>query len=128
MDATTLFLAQLIGPSALAVGLGIFFSRNYYLDAYRHLEKETLGVLMSGLLALVVGIVIVRVHNVWDTPLAAVVTFVGWGSIVKGFLLIVVPRYVDRIGEYLAHGTWLSYIGVLYVVVGVYVSYLAYLA
>lgn len=128
MESTTLFLAQLIGPVMLAVGLGIFVSRNYYIKVYRHLENETLSVLMSGITAMVVGIVMVRYHNNWDTFLAGLVTLVGWFSILKGFFLIVTPKTVDRIGDYIATKQWFSFIAIVYMALGAYVSYAAYLA
>ena len=37
---TTLFLAKLWGPAILAVGIGVFFSRSYYIKIYRDLEKS----------------------------------------------------------------------------------------
>ncbi|MEN9338266.1 MAG: hypothetical protein RIQ41_580 [Candidatus Parcubacteria bacterium] len=127
MDTTTLFLAQLIGPSMLAVGLGIFFSKKYYLNAFRYLEKETVAVLTTGLIALVVGLVIVLKYQAWGTPLEYIVSIIGWMSIVKGTLLLVVPRFVDRIGEYFSKTSMLPMFGAIYIVLGVYVSYIAYL-
>lgn len=129
MDASTLFLAQLIGPVMLAVGLGVYFSRNYYAKVYRHLENETLAVLMSGIIALVAGIVMVMYHNRWDSFLAGVVTLVGWLSIGKGLLLIIAPKTVDGIGDWMgARPWWFTYAAALYTAIGAYVSYVAYLA
>lgn len=128
MDQTTLFLAQLVGPTMLAVGVGIFLSRDYYTKVYRHLENETLAVLMSGIAALVVGIVMVMNHNVWEGFVATVITLVGWLSIVKGLMLIIVPRTVDRIGDKLSTTSLFPYIGGAYAALGAIISYAAYLA
>ena len=43
---TTLFLAKLWGPAILAVGIGVFVSRNYYIKIYLDLEKDALAVLL----------------------------------------------------------------------------------
>ena len=128
MDPLTIFIAQLAGPAMLAVGLGIYLSRNYYMKVYRHLESETLAVLMSGLIALTIGIAIVLNHNLWDSFLATFVTLVGWLSILKGLLLIIVPRMVDKIGDSMANTQWFSFVGAFYTVIGAYASYLVYLA
>lgn len=129
MEETTLFLAQLIGPTMLAVGLGIFFSRYYYTKVYRHLENETLAVLMSGIAALVIGILMVRNHNEWDGFVATVVTLVGWLSIAKGLMLIIIPRTVDRIGDALSvRPSWFPVVGAIYAVIGAILSYAAYIA
>jgi hypothetical protein len=47
----TIFLAQIWGPVILAVGIGVFTSRSYYLKVYRDLEKETLAVLLFAMFA-----------------------------------------------------------------------------
>ena len=126
MDPTTIFLAKLIGPAVLTVGLGMFFSNQYYAKAYRNLEKETLGILLSGLIALVIGIVVVINHNIWDTPLAAFVSLIGWLSIGKGILLIVFPKTVDKIGDAIAKSYWFKSAAIAYSVAGAYITYLAF--
>lgn len=124
---TTIFLAQLIGPAVLAVGLGIFFSRSYYNKVYRGLQNETLAVLMGGLTVLIAGIVIVLTHNVWDSLLAGIISLIGWLSILKGLMLIILPRWVDKIGDSVADSKWFPTAAVIYTLVGAYISYAAYL-
>jgi hypothetical protein len=127
MDPLTISLAKLIGPAVLAVGLGILCSKNYYAKAYRNLEKETIALLVSGLLALVIGIAIVGNHNVWDNPLAGFVSLIGWLSIAKGLLLIVFPKTVDKIGDTIAGSNILKIAAILYSLVGAYVTYIAFM-
>lgn len=55
------------GPIILAVGLGVFVSRGYYIRIYRELEKETLTVLLFGMVAMSTGIAQIIFHNIWDT-------------------------------------------------------------
>jgi hypothetical protein len=127
MDPLTIFLAKLIGPAVLVVGLGMFFSRAYYAKAYRNLEKETLGILLSGLTALVIGIVIVINHNSWDNPLAGFVSLVGWLSIGKGVMLVIFPKMVDKVGDAIAKSFWVRSGAVIYSIAGAYITYLAFL-
>ena len=127
MDPLTIFLAQLIGPAVLAVGLGIFFSRSYYNKIYRHLENETLAVLMGGLTILIAGIVIVLSHNIWDSTLAVIISLVGWLSILKGLMLVILPKWVDKIGDIVADSKWFPGAAVVYTLIGAYVTYVAYL-
>lgn len=128
MDPLTISLAKLIGPAALAVGLGILLSKNYYAKAYRNLEKESVALFASGLLALVIGIAIVGNHNLWDNPLAGFVSLIGWLSIAKGLLVIIFPKIVDKIGDAIADSIWIKIAAVLYSIVGIYVTYIAFFA
>ena len=127
MDPVTISIAKFVGPVVLAVGLGIFFSRNYYTKIYRNLESETLAVLMGGVTTLAAGIVIVLNHNIWDNFLAGVISFIGWASILKGVLLIVAPKTVDKFGDMMADSKVFPFVAILATLCGAYVSYSAYL-
>lgn len=126
MDPTTIFLAKLAGPIILAVGLGIFFSRGYYQKVYRSLGNEPLAALISGMIAVAAGIALVLYHNRWDTLLAGIISLIGWLSIFKGLMLIIVPETIDRMGNTLVNSSWFRFTAALYAVAGVYISYLAY--
>ena len=48
--------------------------------------------LFAGVFALIVGLAIVLGHNVWSGGAApAIVTLVGWASLVKGLLILFLP-------------------------------------
>lgn len=128
MDPVTILIAKFVGPVILAVGVGIFFSKNYYTKVYRNLESETLAVLMGGISILIAGIAIVLNHNRWDSFIAGVITFIGWASILKGLLLISAPKTVDMFGDMVADSKLFPFMATFATVVGAYVSYIAYLA
>lgn len=124
----TILIAKFVGPVILAVGLGIFFSRNYYTKVYRNLESETLAVLMGGISILSAGIAIVLNHNVWNTFAAGVISFLGWASILKGLCLLIAPKIADSLGDMVADSKLFPYIATLATVCGAYVTYLGYFA
>lgn len=127
MDPLTILIAKFVGPVILAVGLGIFFSKDYYMKVYRHLESETLAVMMSGVAILIAGIAIVTNHSQWTSPLASIITFIGWASIVKGVTLLICPRLADKFGDMAATSKLFPKVAVLATAVGAYVSYVAYI-
>ncbi|HRH26313.1 MAG TPA: hypothetical protein PLF31_02490 [Candidatus Paceibacterota bacterium] len=124
---TTLFLAGLWGPVIFAMGLGIFISRNYYVKAYRELEKETLAVLLYGIVGVVIGILQISAHNVWDTLPQFIISLLGWGVLLKGAVFIVAPRFADKSGDAFLNAKLLSTVGVVMLVLGGYLSWFAYL-
>lgn len=127
MDPVTILIAKFVGPVVLAVGLGIFFSRNYYTKVYRNLESETLAVFMGGITILIAGIAIVLNHNVWTTFEAGVISFIGWASIAKGLLLVIAPKTVDMFGDMVADSKFFPVIAFLATLCGGYLSYIAYI-
>ncbi|OGI93779.1 hypothetical protein A3A03_00820 [Candidatus Nomurabacteria bacterium RIFCSPLOWO2_01_FULL_40_18] len=125
MEAT-IFLAKLWGPAILAVGLGIFVSRNYYIKIYRDLEKDALAVLVFGMMAMTAGIAHILFHNVWDTFLEGVISFFGWALLVKGALFVIVPDFVDRAGNFWVNKNLIPLAGILTIIAGIYLSWVGY--
>jgi uncharacterized membrane protein len=128
MDPLTIFLAKLIGPTVVALSIGIFFSRKYYEKVYRDLDKETLAVVMGGVTILVAGLAMVIFHNIWDSFFSGLISLTGWLAILKGLMLIICPATVNKIGDKIVGTKVLPSAAVIYFFVGLYISYVAYLA
>lgn len=122
----TSFLAQLWGPAILAVGVGVFVSRKYYLKTYRDLQKETLAVLLFGIVAISAGITHINYHNVWRTFPEMVISFLGWGLLLKGFIFAIAPGLVDKAGDFEADSKLVPIAGVLMLIAGVYLSWIGF--
>lgn len=122
----TVFLAQIWGPILLALGFGIFNSRKHYLRIYRDLEKEALAVLIFGLFGTAFGILHIGLHNAWNTLPQILVSFLGWGLLVKGLLFIVAPRLVDRGGDWEAKSGFLPVVATAVLILGAYLTWIGY--
>ncbi|MBP7134377.1 hypothetical protein KBA73_04130 [Patescibacteria group bacterium] len=122
----TLFLAQIWGPILFSVGLGVFVSRPYYLKAYRNLEKETLAVLMYGMVLMAAGIVQVSVHNTWNSLPQIIISLLGWAMLLKGIAFAIVPKLVDRGGDWTADSNLLPLVGGGAILLGAYLSWISY--
>ncbi len=123
---STIFLAQIWGPVILAVGLGVFVSRNYYIKIYRDLEKETLSVLLFGMVAMSAGIAQILYHNVWDTFPEIVISILGWGLLLKGLAFAVVPKLVDMSGDWQVTSKLIVPAGGVMLILGAYLSWFGY--
>ncbi len=122
----TLYFASIWGPILLAIGIGIFVSRNHYIQLYRNLEKETLAVLLFGILAIGFGIFHIMSHNVWGSLAEVIISLIGWGLLIKGALFAIVPKFVERAGEWEAKSKLIPVVGVVLIVIGVYLSWISY--
>jgi len=100
---TTVLLAQIWGPVILAVGIGVFVSRSYYIKIYRELEKDALAVLLFGMVAMTAGIAHILFHNIWGTFPQILVSLLGWGILIKGAFFIIAPKCSRQGGRWLGH-------------------------
>ncbi len=122
-----MFLAQLWGPVLLAVGVGVFVSRMSYVRMYRDLNRESFAMLVFGMMAMAGGIAQVMYHNVWESFPQAVVSLLGWGTMLKGAMFIIMPKWVDRVGDGWVNMKMVPYAGVAMLVLGGYLTWFAYL-
>jgi hypothetical protein len=91
MSSLTAYLSKLIGLYAIAVGLALFVNKPMMAASVTGLYHDPSIVLIYGVIALSIGLAIVLGHNVWKGLPAAIVTLVGWLSLLKGLALLLLP-------------------------------------
>jgi hypothetical protein len=117
--ANSIFLAKLMGPLLLAVGIGVFVNGAVYrLLADEFLRSRAL-IYLSGLITMTAGLAIVLTHNVWRADWAVIITILGWLLLIGGAFRIVMPQGTERIGRRLLkekHGLTIG--GIVWVALG----------
>ncbi len=92
------YLAKLIGPVMIAIGLGVLLNG----AAFRTLAEQFLHsyalIFLAGLMTLVAGLALVLAHNLWVNDWRVIITIVGWLSVIGGFVRVVLPQQVEAIG------------------------------
>ncbi len=88
----SLFLAKLIGIYSIVVALGFMLNPKRYSPLVESFFKEPILVYLAGILALLIGLTIVLIHNIWTTDWRVIITIFGWLSLIKGIFLILFPH------------------------------------
>ena len=95
---TSLYLAKLIGPTLIVIGIGMLINR----DGYRAMAREFLSsralIYLAGLFAFVPGLAVVLAHNVWAADWRILITLLGWLAVIGGIFRILFPQEVTRLG------------------------------
>lgn len=125
---STIFLAQIRGPLLVAVGLGFFVSRSYYVAIYRDIQKAPFAVLFFGMFGMAAGIAQVLSHNIWETLPEILVMLLGWGLLLKGIVCVVAPRLADKAGDFTLGLKIVPGVGATALLLGAYLSWFAYFA
>jgi hypothetical protein len=109
--ATSRYLAKLIGPVFLAIGIGMLVNAPAYRVMGDQFLQSTALIYLSGLLALPVGIAIVLAHNVWEASWRVLITILGWLALIGGAARIIVPQFVQHVGGAIFHLAAMPFIG-----------------
>lgn len=92
----SIFVARIFGLCYLVLGAGFVLNRKAFQRVMDDFCKNAALVFYGGLLALVVGVVIILTHNVWVANWRVIITLIGWAGFGKGIWLIVFPDSVTR--------------------------------
>jgi hypothetical protein len=125
--STSIFLAKLIGPVCLVIGLALLING----AAFRTLAGEFLNnpalMFLSGAITLPGGLAIVLTHNVWAGDWRILITILGWLAIVGGAARILVPQRAAAVGRTLvANPSALPISTGIYLVFGALLSFFGY--
>lgn len=123
---TTTFLAQLWGPTLIAVSIGIFTSRAYYAKIYRDIEKEPMAILIMALVGIPAAITHILAHNIWGSFGEGLISLLGWMLLVKTAVFAVAPGWVEKSSVWYYKAKLLPGASVVMLVVGVYLSWLGF--
>ena len=92
----SIFLAKFWGWLLVILCLSFFLRKKVLLEEiFRLLEDKGL-VLLSGYLALILGLVTVILHNVWVADWRVAITVFGWLSSIKGVIRIGFPEIPQK--------------------------------
>ena len=72
------------------------FNRKAFQRVMDDFCKNAALVFYGGVLALVIGVVIVLTHNVWVADWTVIITIIGWLGLIKGIWIIVFPNTVSK--------------------------------
>lgn len=94
------FLAQLIGSVTALFALAALCQPRFVREVVGELEGSSLSRLLFSFIALVSGVAIVQSHSVWVADWPVLITLIGWGGIIKGFMAIALPRSLVSVGRF----------------------------
>jgi uncharacterized protein YjeT (DUF2065 family) len=96
---TSVFLARLIGPVMLVVGLAVFANPRAFRDMAEEFLASSALLFLSGLLIMPMGLAIVLTHNVWTADWRVLITLFGWLNAIGGAVRLLAPITVMRTGR-----------------------------
>jgi hypothetical protein len=124
---TSILLAKIIGPLFLVVGVGIFINLEHYRRLVADFGASPLSIYMAGTTAVLLGLLIVTYHNVWELSWPVIITVLGWATLLKGVVRIVAPKLVaERSQRYGRNTNAVMTSAIVVVVLGCVLTYFGY--
>lgn len=122
---TSLFIAQVLAICYLSVGIGFLISKEYYRKEVTKLLENPGFVLLGGYFAIIIGALILRVQNTWESDWTTLVTIIGWIAIIKGIWLIVFPKSITQF-KTLLQAKYHNWVSTAIIVLGLIFAYFGF--
>ena len=121
------FLAKLMGPLFLAVGIGLIANAATYKKLAAEFLDSTALVYLSGVLTMTAGVALVLTHNVWALDWRVLITVLGWLLAIGGAVRIVIPQGTQKVGRrFLKHPQATIIAAVVWLAIGAVLCFFGY--
>ena len=120
-------IAGLVGPTLVAIAAGLLLNLSSLPLLIESVARDPALIYVSGVLAFVAGLAIVRVHNRWTADWAVLVTIFGWLAFIGGLFRMLLPFWLaDMATGLAAHSGVLVSEAVVFLAAGAFLSLKAY--
>jgi len=122
----SIFLAQLWSVYLLVVGVAIMMNFKNFLRAAQEIVDSAALMLVTGAVTLILGLIMVMVHNVWVLDWRLLITLLAWLTLAKGIIRLIFPGISEKIIKWMTNPKALRIAAGFSMVLGLYLSYIAY--
>jgi len=128
MDAS-IFIARLLGPMFVVVGIAILINRQRFQTILQEFIRSATWLYWAGFAGLLAGMTLVLTHNVWVLDWRVLITLIGWFTLVRALITIFQPQWIVAAGTaILGHFEVFLGAAVIDLIVGLVLSYFGYAA
>jgi len=118
----SIFLAKVLGIYLILVCLAVLMKRRSLGSAIIDLDKNPLFIYFSGALILILGLVMVNLHNIWMADYRVVITILGWLTVLKGVARLFFADKIVSIGQSVFNSRFFTPLIVIFLIVGIWLT------
>ena len=121
----SIFLAKVLGLYLVIVPLAVLVNRKHLPRLVEEFSTNVGLNILASIFALVLGLLLVVSHNVWTADWRVLVTILGWLTLAKGVVRLLFLEQMQKLSA-LSLKPWWAVVLVLFVLVGLYLSYVGF--
>ena len=123
----SLFLAKVLGLYLVLVSIAILLRPKRFQDMIRDILGSPAVQSLGGIIALLIGILLVVSHNLWVADWRVLITLFAWAGLIKGILYLYTPELIPKLTAKFQKTPNLYIIGVIDLLIGLFLLYKGYI-
>lgn len=123
----SIFLAKVLGLYLIIMAIAVFVNIRKLSST---INDDSLPFLfLSGAISLIVGLLIIVSHNIWEADWKVLITLIGWLAVIKAITRLVFPKHaLKMIKRFLKNTRSCQISAVVMLILGAYLSYVGFMS
>ncbi|BCA94993.1 hypothetical protein TUM19329_13540 [Legionella antarctica] len=115
----SLFLAQAIGLYLVIIAIIMVARGSYYQNLLSHYKGDSSVIVLAASLGLILGVILIIIHNIWVWDTEILITFIAWFLLIKSILWLSLPEYMVHVTKKMNSGWGYYVIPIISAIIGV---------
>ena len=115
-----ILLARILGFYLIIACVSILINRRKVAAMAATIDSNSLSFYVTGAFTLLLGLIMVSLHNIWTADYRGVVTAFGWLTLIKGATRLLFPDKMISVGKRLFATKFYTLIVIAFTLVGLW--------
>ncbi|KTD46238.1 Integral membrane protein (PIN domain superfamily) [Legionella quateirensis] len=115
----TLFFAQGIGLYLIIIAIIMLTRAAYYQEMLTHLKVGSATIVVAATMGLIIGILMVLVHNIWIWESDVLITIIAWLLVIKSVMWLAFPECMVKYTEKVYSGRGYYLVAIIAAIIGI---------
>ncbi len=121
------FLGKVIGLYLIIVSIAILINMPKFVSTVNELINNVPLMFVTGFFTLVLGLLLVVSHNIWQWNWRVIITIIAWISLLKGISIVLYPEIIDHATHWFVENSTFGYItGSIDLILGLILCYFGF--
>lgn len=123
----SIFLAKTLGIYLVIISLSMFINAERYKSIIYDLTNNPSFLFLTGVIALIIGILLIVCHNIWQANWRIIITLIAWLSFIKGMVRVLFPQLAyASITKFMKNEIAYYTTAFICLLLGIFLSYFGY--
>ncbi len=96
----SIFLGRALGIYLLIISISMLLNYKVFFNTFQQWIEQPPTITLTAFISIILGILMVLVHNVWVMDWRLIITILAWLTLIKGIVRLNFPHAVPETMEY----------------------------
>ncbi|MFC3907505.1 hypothetical protein ACFORL_00245 [Legionella dresdenensis] len=106
---TSKFLSKVLGIYFIIVSVAMYVDMQQFTGYVQRLIHDPTLMFVTGFFTLILGILMVVSHNIWQWNWRLLITIIAWIVLLKGIGIIFLPHFIDTVSLSFVENIYMTY-------------------